>query len=392
MLKALKRNHEITYVCLDDGRAPESAARLAAEYCTTLVRVPFKSATRLSPRFYYELVNNIFSRLPYSIARYVWPALRHEIVDAVRTRRVDVLVCDFLAPAANVPPELPVGTVLFQHNVEAAIWRRHFEVETRLHRKVYFWEQWRRMRAFEAATCRLYDAVVAVSRTDCNTMAREYGLRHVFEVSTGVDTTYFSPVQHSDSSALNIVFTGSMDWLPNEDGIRYFLRDILPLVRSQRPDATFTVVGRAPPRWLTEEARRDASLTVTGFVEDVRPYMAGGAVYVVPLRIGGGTRLKVFEAMAMEKPIVSTTIGAEGLPVNHQDELLIADTPDAFAESILRLAEDRGFAKEMAGRARTRVVADFSWLSVATQFSQLLESVVRRTAVNGRTSAGAGRI
>jgi hypothetical protein len=175
MLRALKRQHRVTYLTLDNGSAAPDAAELAQEYCHELVRVPFHEAKRLSPRFWLEPLANVASPLPYAIAKYKSDRLRKEIQDAVRDRGIDVVVCDFLAPSQNVPDGLPCRTVLFQHNVEAAIWRRHAYVRANPLSRAYLREQWRRMERFERNECRRFDRVVAVSRTDAIAIERDYG-------------------------------------------------------------------------------------------------------------------------------------------------------------------------------------------------------------------------
>jgi len=175
----------------------------------------------------------------------------------------------------------------------------------------------------------------------------------------------------------NLVFTGSMDWLPNEDAIRYFTAEVMPRVRQILPDVTLTVVGRDPYPGLVELSRRDPSIIVTGRVEDVRPFMERAAAYVVPIRVGGGTRLKIYEAMAMEKPVVSTTVGAEGLPVRDGSELLLADTPEAFAGRVLNVLTDERLARELGARAAATVREQFGWGRVAAQFAEACERAVR---------------
>jgi polysaccharide biosynthesis protein PslH len=180
----------------------------------------------------------------------------------------------------------------------------------------------------------------------------------------------------------NLVFTGSMDWLPNEDAIRYFTEQILPRVRRAVPEVTLTVVGRNPYPGLLELSKRDPSVIVTGRVEDVRPFMEEAAVYVVPLRIGGGTRLKIYEAMAMEKPIVSTSIGAEGLPVEDGREIVLADTPESFADAVVRLIRDENLAAEIGQRAATKVRGRFGWDKVAEDFAAICEQTYLANRVN----------
>jgi glycosyltransferase involved in cell wall biosynthesis len=229
------------------------------------------------------------------------------------------------------------------------------------------------MRAFEAKACPLFDSVIAVSREDREQMQQEYRLDNVFDVPTGVDTAYFRPSGKTATRRHHLVFTGSMDWLPNEDGIRYFTDQIMPRIKQSVPDVTLTVVGRDPYPSLVELSKRDPSVTVTGRVDDVRPYMEEAAVYIVPLRIGGGTRLKIYEAMAMEKPVVSTTIGAEGLPVTDGAEIVLADTPDSFAAAVVRLLQQENLSAEIGQRAATTVRAKFGWESVADSFAAICE-------------------
>lgn len=381
MLRELRREHHVTYLTLDDGSAAPDAAERAVEYCDELVRIPFRSRAKFSPGFYAELALNLVSPLPYAVAKYRSAEMRREIEERVRRGTVDVLVCDFLAPSLNVPAGLPCTTVLFQHNVEAMIWRRHFEVAEQPLKKRFMRQQWRRMEVFERAECARYDHVIAVSAEDRATMQQEYGVSNVSDIPTGVDTEFFRPGPNT-AEPHSLVFTGSMDWLPNEDAIRFFTEQILPRIRVQVPDVKVTVVGRNPFPSLLQLAEQDPAVTVTGRVEDVRPYMDRAAVYIVPIRIGGGTRLKIYEAMAMEKPMVSTTIGAEGLPVVDGEDLLLADTPEAFAEAVTRLFQDRALARRIGERAAAKVRDQFGWDKVASAFADLCE---RATQQKGTT-------
>jgi glycosyltransferase involved in cell wall biosynthesis len=175
-----------------------------------------------------------------------------------------------------------------------------------------------------------------------------------------------------------MVFTGSMDWLPNEDAIKYFMREIMPMIKKKVSDAALTVVGRNPPPALVELSKEDPSLIITGRVEDVRPYIEESAVYIVPLRIGGGTRLKIFEAMAMERAVVSTTVGAEGLPVSNGIDLLVADEPAAFANAVITLLTNSSYAVQLGQRAASIVRQNHGW-------RQVTDSFVSICAKNGHT-------
>jgi polysaccharide biosynthesis protein PslH len=191
-------------------------------------------------------------------------------------------------------------------------------------------------------------------------------------IPTGVDIEYFRPSDHQEEPN-TIVFSGAMDWMPNEDAIVYFIKAILPRIRKHIPSASLCVVGRDPSRGLLQLGASQRGIEVTGRVDDVRPFVRRAAVYVVPLRIGGGTRLKIFEAMAMGKAVVSTTIGAEGLPVHPGQDILIADDPEDFANTTINLLGDPIRRSEIGRTARELVDRWYSWDAVVQPFEAVLE-------------------
>jgi len=379
MLRSLVRQHEVTYLCLDDGSPSSEDRRNASEYCKRLVTVPFHPAEKGSASFFLDLLKNVFSSLPYAVSRYRSQLLKERVADLAPKH--DLVICDFLFPSYAVPAGLQVPTVLFQHNVEARIWERRASVPQNLIRRAYMREQWRRMRRFEGRECRRLDHVVAVSTADADFFRNEYGVSSVSDVPTGVDLEYFTPHASRPKDNPELIFVGSMDWLPNEDGVCRFSEQVLGRVRQQVPNVRLTIVGRTPGPAVRRLAEQDSAIQVTGTVPDVRPYLERGAVFVVPLRIGGGTRLKIYEAMAMGIPIVSTTIGAEGLPVRHEEHLLIADAPEEQAAAIVRLLQNPRLALELAGNALKLVREHGSWDSVASCF---LDNCRAARAVNAR--------
>lgn len=390
MLRELKKLHHVTYLALDDGTAARDAVERADEYCHELIRVPHRTSAKFSSAFFADLARNMWSPLPYAVHKYRSVEFSRWVER--ENMKADVVVCDFLFPSVNVPDRLPRPSVLFQHNVEALIWRRHADIQTNRLARLYFREQWRRMQAFERTACHKFDAIVAVSAQDRAMMEQDYGAPYVREIPTGVDTEYFRPFPSSEPDPYHVVFSGSMDWLPNHDAMKYFCQQILPRIRASLPAVTFTIVGRNPFPDTVALSREHASIRVTGRVEDVRPYIEQASVYVIPLRIGGGTRLKVFEAMAMEKPIVSTSIGVEGLPVAHGSDVLIADEPAAFAEAVLRLLRDRSLAKRIGTAGATKVRSQFGWEPAARSFLLTCDLAIKRAGLrnenNGVTPSG----
>src|SRR5215218_2638752 len=379
LMRHLARRHHITFLSFADPGTPEAHRAGMSEVCAELVTVPRREPAKGSLRFLLDAASYVVRRLPYAVGKYRSSELRARMVDLLATGEFDLVVCDFLAPVANVPAHLPCPSVLFTHNVEAEIWRRHADTARSPLRKALLSAQWRRTVRFERDAVRRFDLVLAVSDTDRRTLLQAYGpLRHpVHVVPTGVDTGYFANVA-GPARPRHMVFTGSMDWLPNEDGMVYFVRDVLPLIRQKEPSATLSIVGRAPTPAITRLGSEEG-VEVTGRVDDVRPHMAAGAVYIVPLRIGGGTRLKIFEAMAMGKPVVSTTIGAEGLPVTPGTDLLIADTANAFAEAVVRLFRDEAERRRVGAAAQRLVAERYDWSAVFGHLEEALEAAAGRS-------------
>ena len=366
LMRHLARRNHITCISFADPAAPAAHRAGMSEVCAELITIDRPESTKEGLRFYASVARHLFDPVPYAVAQYRSRAYRRAVRAALASNSFDRIVCDFLVPAVNMPARLPCPAVLFTHNVEAEIWRRHAETATNKLRKRLYETQWRRMLRFEGRTVARFDRVLAVSEVDRDTLQRLYGDRleaPVSVVPTGVDTDYFAPASN-EPQAKRVVFTGSMDWLPNADAVQFFCREIFPIVREAEPDVTFTIVGRSPTPAVRRLAE-DRGVEVTGRVEDIRPYLAKSSVYVVPLRIGGGTRLKIFEAMAAGRAVVSTSIGAEGLPVEHGRHLLLADDPGAFARSVIALLRDADTRANLAREARALVTERYDWSAAA---------------------------
>lgn len=388
MLRELRKDHHITYLTLDDGTAAPNAVELAQEYAHEVIAIPHKVTEKFGAAFYVELAGNMFSSLPYFMAKYRSEGMRKAITDIVSAGKIDLVVCDFLMPSINVPSGLNVPTVLFQHNVETMIWKRHYEVAVNPLKKAYMKRQWLRTKAYELDVCSKHDSVVAVSADDAEMFEREYGSKYVAEVPTGVDLEFFSRTEPKAKAGKHLVFTGSMDWLPNDDAISWFVKDIFPLVKNSIPDVELTVVGRSPSASLKEIAAADTQINVTGRVDDVRTYMEAADIFIVPIRIGGGTRLKIYEAMAMQMPIVSTTIGAEGLPLVDGKEIVLRDSESEVAKAIVDLLNDPERAAEIGANAYHRVHQDFGWANASGVFADICEETLARVS-SRRNSAEA---
>jgi glycosyltransferase involved in cell wall biosynthesis len=291
---------------------------------------------------------------------------------------VDLCVADFLVAMPNMPTRTSTPVVLFEHNVEYMIWKRLHEVEKRPWRRALLALEWRKMRQYEGEACARAGLTVAVSEADRALLAANAPGADIRAIGTGVDTAYFHPNGAVEAPA-TLVFTGSMDWYPNEDAILYFVAAILPELRRKVSGISLAVVGRDPSDRL-RAACAAAGVQVTGTVADIRPYVAEAAVYVVPLRIGGGTRLKIFEALAMGKAVVATRVGAEGLPIVSGQHFLQADSPTDFAQAVVTLLKDAAHRRALGMAGRRLVEERYSWTQVTKQFQAHCEEVVARYA------------
>ena len=374
LMRHLAQRHDISYLSFADPAETAGNLEGMREVASRVVTVPRSDTAKGTASFYFDAARYLLEPAPYAVAKYRAPAYRAALDRLLAEHRFDALVCDFLPPVVNLPDNLPCPAILFTHNVESEIWRRHAESATNAAGRLLMTQQWRRMLRFERDALARFDLVLAVSEADRQTFNRLYPgalKRPAHVVQTGVDTSYFAPVGGADTARpdrrAHLVFTGSMDWLPNEDGMLYFAREILPRIRQIEPETTLSIIGRTPTPAVKRLAY-EPGIEVTGRVDDVRPHIAEGSVYVVPLRIGGGTRLKIFEAMAMGKAVVSTTVGAEGLPVTSGQNVIIADEPARFAQAVIHLIRDTESRRRIEAEARRLVVERYDWSAVAQDF------------------------
>jgi glycosyltransferase involved in cell wall biosynthesis len=279
---------------------------------------------------------------------------------------------------------LKAPCILFQHNVESSLWQRMAKTESNPLLKMSYAIEAAKMTRYERSTLRRFHHIIAVSEHDREQMLQMDSQCEITVVPTGVDTHKFRVAPASSTNPPRIVFTGSMDWEPNIDAVDYFCAQIWPRIRKEFPEAVFQIVGRRPAAKVQRLA--SDSVEVTGTVPSVEEYLDKASVVVVPLRIGGGTRLKIFEAMAMGKALISTSIGAEGLDIKSGHDLLLADEANAFADAVILLLRDAEIRRRLE-KAAVETAAQYDWSSVAAQFADVLKSVAGHGAAVSRQTA-----
>jgi sugar transferase (PEP-CTERM/EpsH1 system associated) len=381
MIVNLAPRHEIHL--LSFVNSPDDVERAAPlrPYCQTIEVVPVPRRSSLK-----RLLTTLFSPLPDMALRLPSAEFRHKLAARLESEHFDVVQVESIemAPYAMGDAGWEVDNrplwVFDDYNAEYVLQQRAFETDVRHPRRwigaLYSFIQWQKLRRYEAAVCQRVDQVIAVSEADKEILQKLGPGIAVTVIPNGVDTRAYDPGQiyplvlepHS------IVFTGKMDFRPNIDAVLWFCHQVLPLIQTQVPDVHFYIVGQKPPMRLKPLAE-DPAVTLTGYVDDVRPYIAGAGVYAVPLRIGGGTRLKIMEAMALGKAIVSTSLGCEGYPVTSGRELVIADTPQDFARCVVELLGD-GQRREELGHAGRRFVEErYDWRAIIPRLERVYEGV-----------------
>ena len=299
-------------------------------------------------------------------------------MDAVRQLAqrpdIDLMVFDFVHSAVLRPASLRARSTCFTHNVEAEIFARHAKQARGPHKRWLWGSQHAKMAQFEGDALRSFDSVIAVSERDARFFKDAYQVAESYAIPTGVDLDFFSyqdPPAVDAATPPTVVFTGSMDWAANIDGIQFFLGQVWPKVLAARPEARFVIVGRNPPASLQALTRTTSNVEFTGFVDDVRTYVHKAHAFVIPLLVGGGTRIKAFEAMAMGCPVVSTAIGIEGLDAEKDVHYLERDDPAAMADAVLQLLADGALRDGLAQRARQLVEERFGHEKAARVFEDI---------------------
>ncbi len=315
----------------------------------------------------------VFCNIPLTIAKYHRGAMVFALKDFLSKQKVDVVHFDHIHMGQYLKYVKNVPVLVDEHNVEWIIYQRCCENKKGLTRLLWKIET-EKMAFFEKRICNQASCVTFVSDTDRNILEQHVKNQNTLKtIENGVDTDFFSAASDSGnpSGEDSLVFTGSMDWYFNEDAVVFFYNEVLPLIWAKKEDVRFYIVGRNPSHVVRQLQEKDKRIIVTGMVPDVRPYLERAKVVVVPLRFGGGTRLKILEALSMKKALVSTTLGAEGLDVKNNRDLVIADTPRQMAEDILHLLQDENMRKNLGNNGHSLVETQYDWNIIGRRLNEI---------------------
>jgi len=368
----IAQEHDVTLVCMEPDNEQQTAGiDVLKSNGVTVELVPVAKSQHKSNKRIYQLIS-LFTNKTYQYYQYHSEAMQSRIDALCDSESFDLILAEFSQMGYYRLPD-NIGKYVDQHNVEYEIMQRTFETERSPLRKLLAKSEWRKYYKHEIENCEKFDTCLTTSQRDADILSARLGSDTKFEViPNGVDSDFFRPVNQPRNTDL-ILFTGTISYYPNVEGILWFAKHVWPIIKQKRPSTQFCIAGKSPPSEIQTLAS-DPSIEVTGAVDDMRDYYAKASVVVVPLRVGGGTRLKILEAMAMEKAIVSTGVGAEGIDYTNKSDILIEDDPEAFADATIRVLSDDELRNTLQSQGRTLVERLYDWKAVTGKLCRIFEN------------------
>jgi len=380
LLRALAlEGHEVTVVAFASRQEIAEPSREFRGLCHEYHLLPAPEGSSL------RRLLAVFGTKPYGAVRLTAPAMQKLVAEQLAKTAFDAILCDDCYMAGNIPPDNRVPVVLNKHDITCRIVRQFASSERNPLKKLYAALEANKIERLEAAACDMAEAVAVCSACDGDVLREISPNVRQFVVPNVVDVEKYAPAGSGDGHT--VLFVGAMDWLPNQDGAEFLVFDILPRLRQLVPSVRVVLAGRNPSPEFISRFASFPDVSFTGTVAELRPIIARSAVCVVPLRIGSGTRLKILEASAMAKPVVSTTLGAEGLDLRHGHEILLEDKPRAFAEAVALLLNDPVRASAIGAAARLAVEEHYSIPALRGKLRELLDALQTQRAVVGGSGA-----
>ncbi len=378
LMQRLAERHDVTYICRgsEDPIETESAVEYLRKRNIRTIIADGAPHKKSGAAFYARLAANLLSPLPYAVSSHNSPAIRRRIREMAIAGEVDLWQFEWLAYADAVADIPRTRTLVMAHNVESLIWQRYCNGERAFMKRQYLRRQWRKFERFERKVFKQVTGVVCVSEEDARLALREFSPARMWVVDNGIDRDYFEKAS-ADRDPHTILFLGSLEWRPNLEAVKWLLDEIFPAVRRLLPSARLSIVGRKPPEWLRQAVSRHRNVELHADVPDVRTHLASAAVMAVPLRVGGGSRLKILEAMACGLPVVSTPVGCEGLALSSGREITVAGDAEDFAQSLVWSLQNIEKALAMAEVGRRLVYERYDWDVLARKLEMAWEQALR---------------
>ncbi len=373
LLKQIATKNDVTLLALETQPTDAEGVAALQQLGVQVHLVP--NAPTLPRLSVGTLIKAFLKRQPITVARYDLPAYRQKFKELIATETFDLVHYEMFH-TAQFHTEARLPGVLSQQNVDSAIWRRLCDETVNPFYKFAYWTQQLAFQRYERVLSPKFDAVTCTSDIDAAVFQQHCAEDVIEIIPNGVDVSHYQPDFASEAPA-HLIYIGSMDWYPNEDAVGFFSDEVLPQVQENVPEVRFSIVGGNPSARVQKLAEREG-IVVTGRVPEIKPYFAEATVFVVPLRIGSGTRLKILEALAMGKAIVSTAVGAEGLDLRDGEEIFIADEPAAFADAVTRLLTDVPLRRRIGENGRARVKQDYDWRSIGEKLHRRYTKILTK--------------
>lgn len=381
LLKQIAQGNEVTLLALETQPTDVDSISHIQQYGIAVHLVKHQhTLPRLS---FSTLLTALLRRQPITVTRYNVSTYRKKLQELLTSESYDILHYEMFH-TAQFHTESEIPSVLSQQNVDSAIWNRLTDETSNILYKFAYWTQKIAFQRYERVLSSKFDAVTCTSEIDAAIFEKHCPNDIVKVIPNGVDISHFAPDNESEDAA-HLIYIGSMDWYPNEDAVYFFADEVLPIVRESVQNVKFSIVGGNPSEQVQRLEDRDG-VVVTGRVPEIKPYFSAATVFVVPLRIGSGTRLKILEALAMGKAVVSTTVGAEGLELQDGKEIMIADDPSHFAESVIQLLTDPMLRNNIGENGRIRVEQDYDWQNIGMKLLSVYELIVNKKKFTRRSS------
>jgi len=367
------RGHDITLISLvvERKKVPE-----LEKYCKLI------SIEKDTKNNFLGYIFNIFSNTPYTISKYLSNNIKKKIRELLKKSKFEIIVLNQLHTAHYglfIKEELNLPVVLREQNVETIIMKRFYKNNKNLFIKLYAYLQYKKLYKYESKICEIFDRCIMITKNDEKIMKEMNPNLKTNVIPAGVDTLYFFPLKVREE-AFSIVSVASMDWLPNVEGIKWFCDEVYPLIRKIIPNVKLYIVGKNPPNIIKKLNNRN-NIIVTGYVKDVRDYLAKGQVFIVPLKTGGGMRIKILQALAMEKAVVSTSIGCEGIEVINGKNIYIANNEEKFAKKVVFLLNNKNERRKIGEEGIKLINKRYRWEKIVDDLEKEYKAIINENKV-----------
>ncbi len=373
LLKRVCEQHEVHLVSFVRADEDPVHADHLRTLCKSVDLIPIP-ADQSKLKLLTTILTGVLTKTPFVVKKYATSAMRDRLKKVIDHFSPDLIHFDMLPLAHYLPLCGEIPTVLNDHNVESLLVERRAEAAASLPQKIFFSNQAPKLQKFEEFATRNATEVLACSQDDAEILSQMGNGKAIHIIANGVDIEQFTPSGEVQVDPDKIIFVGGMGWFPNKDGMNFFIKDVMPLISEKNPDASLTVVGKSDGLEIPDQLRDKVS--ATGFVDDFRPLVHEAGVYILPLRVGSGTRLKLLEAMAMGKAIVSTRIGAEGVVLEDGKNILMADSPQDIANAVLKLMKDEKLREQLGKAAHEQAEKLYDWRILGDKLLAVYDTIL----------------